>query len=85
MSGTDTAQRRWRQRRRITAALLTVWLAVTFGVAYFARELDGPVLGWPFSFWVAAQGASIVYLVLVVVYARLMRRLDAVHGLAEEE
>lgn len=86
MAGTEpAAQRRWRQRRRITAALLVVWYVVTFGVAYFARELDGLVLGWPFSFWVAAQGASIVYLVLVVVYARLMRGIDAVHGLAEED
>ncbi|MES2991015.1 MAG: DUF4212 domain-containing protein [Pseudomonadota bacterium] len=76
---------RWRRRRRITAALLAVWFAVTFGVAYFARELDGRVLGWPFSFWVAAQGASIVYLVLVIVYARVMRRIDAIDGLAEDD
>ena len=76
-------RQRWRRRKRVTAALLVVWFVVTFGVAYFARELDGRVLGWPFSFWVAAQGASVVYLALVVVYARLMRRIDAVDGLAE--
>ena len=76
-------RQRWRRRKRATAALLVVWFVVTFGVAYFARELDGRVLGWPFSFWVAAQGASVVYLALVVVYARLMRRIDAVDGLAE--
>ncbi len=85
MAGADSARQRWRQRQRITAALLAVWFVVTFGVAYFARELDGRVLGWPFSFWVAAQGAAIVYLVLVVVYARLMRRIDAIHGLAEDD
>ena len=33
----------------------------------------------------AAQGASIVYLVLVIVYARVMRRIDAIDGLAEDD
>ena len=85
MSGPDAARRRWRTSQRITAALLAVWFAVTFGVAYFARELNGVVLGWPFSFWVAAQGALVVYLLLVCLYARWMARLDVEHGLAEED
>ena len=85
MPAADAARRRWRVSQRITAALLAVWFAVTFGVAYFARELNGIVLGWPFSFWVAAQGALIVYLLLICLYARWMARLDAEHGLAEDE
>ena len=76
MPGADLSRRRWRARQRITATLLAVWFGVTFGVAYFARELNGSVFGWPFSFWVAAQGAPIVYLLLVGAYAWLMRRLD---------
>ena len=83
MPGLEEARRRWQASQRITAALLAVWFGVTFGVAYFARELSGSVLGWPFSFWVAAQGALIVYLVLVCVYARRMRRLDDEYGVAE--
>ena len=85
MSGADATRRRWRASQRLTAALLAVWCAVTFGVAYFARELSGAVLGWPFSFWVAAQGALIVYLVLVCLYARWANRLDADHGLAQDD
>lgn len=85
MTGADAAARRWRSSQRITVALLVVWGAVTFGVAYFARELGGIVLGWPFSFWVAAQGALVVYLMLVCLYARWMRRLDAEHGPAEDD
>ncbi len=85
MTAADAARRRWRASQRITAALLGVWLAVSFGVTYFARELNGMVLGWPFSFWVAAQGASIAYLLLICLYARWMARLDAEHGLAEDD
>ena len=83
MPDAEVQRRRWRAGQRITAMLLAVWCLVTFGVAYFARELNGVVFGWPFSFWVAAQGAAIVYLVLVCLYARWMSRLDAAHSLAE--
>ena len=68
---------RWRRTRWLVTALLAVWLAVTFGVAWFARELAFEFFGWPFSFWVAAQGALFVYLLIVVVYNRKMDRLDA--------
>jgi putative solute:sodium symporter small subunit len=80
----DVQRRRWRASQRVTALLLAVWFVVTFGVSFFARELSGRVLGWPFSFWVASQGAPLVYLVLVCLYAHLMRRLDDAHGTTEE-
>jgi putative solute:sodium symporter small subunit len=34
------------------------------------------VLGWPFSFWVAAQGGVLVYVAITWVYARRMARLE---------
>ena len=85
MADSDAARRRWRASQRITAALLAVWFAVTFGVAYFARELSGVLFGWPFGFWVAAQGALLVFLLLVCLYAHWMGRLDAKYGLAEDD
>jgi len=75
----------WRTNLRITAVLLAVWFVVTFVVAYFARELDFDFFGWPFSFWVAAQGALIVYMAIVWYYARFMDRLDRQHGVGDEE
>jgi putative solute:sodium symporter small subunit len=53
-------------------------------VAFFARELSFKFFGWPFSFWVGAQGALIVYVLLVAVYARAMARLDEAHGMGED-
>lgn len=78
------ARARWRSTQRITALLLAVWFAVTFGIGYFARELDGSIRGWPFSFWVAAQGAQLVYLALVGAYARWARRLDERSGMWDD-
>ena len=72
-------QRRWlwRRTRRITAAMLVVWFSVSFVFTFWARELDFTFMGWPFSFWLAAQGALLLYLVLVVVYAWAMNRLES--------
>ena len=69
--------RHWRRTRRLTAVLLLAWFVIGFVVTWFARELDFPFFGWPFSFWVAAQGAIVVYLAIIVVYTRRMDRLDA--------
>jgi putative solute:sodium symporter small subunit len=71
--------------RRWTLGLLTVWAGVTFGIAYDARALQFAFFGWPFSFWVAAQGALLVYLLLVGVYAWVMRRLDEAYGFDEQD
>ena len=68
--------RHWRRTRTLTAALLCVWFVVGFGVTWFARDLDFPFFGWPFSFWVAAQGGIILFVVLLAVYARRMARND---------
>jgi len=81
----DGARRHWRANLCLTGLLLAAWFGVAFVIPWLARDLDFAFFGWPFSFWVAAQGASIVYLVLVVVYARVMRRIDAVDGLAEDD
>jgi putative solute:sodium symporter small subunit len=67
----------WRATRRLTMVLLAVWLATGFGTVFFARDLATlTVFGWPLSFYMAAQGASLVYLAIIGGYALAMRRLD---------
>ena len=67
----------WRRARAITALLLLAWLATTFGTVFFARQLASlTVFGWPLSFYLAAQGACLIYLLILGLYARSMRRLD---------
>jgi putative solute:sodium symporter small subunit len=67
----------------MTGVLLLLWFGVTFGVSYFARDLTFRLLGWPFSFWVAAQGALVVYCFIVAVYAWYMARIDRIYGVEE--
>lgn len=83
MAGDLLQQRYWAQTRRLTAVLLLIWFAVTFVGAFFARELRFSFLGWPFSFYMAAQGSLLVYLLIVFLYARLQRARDIAFGIAE--
>jgi len=69
--------RYWQRTRRLTGGLLLVWALVCFGITFFARELSAlRFFGWPFSFWVAAQGALLVFCGIVAYYAYAMGKLD---------
>ena len=73
----------WRKNLRITAVLMVIWFFVTFVLAYFARDLSFNFFGWPFSFYMGAQGALIVYVVMIGYYARYMNKLDREYGVHE--
>ena len=85
MSATDSHRLYWRKNRIAIAALLMIWFVVTFGVSYFARDLNFNFFGWPFSFWMGAQGALLVYCLIIGFYAWYMNRLDIEHGVEEEQ
>ena len=68
----------WERTRRMTGVLLVLWLLTCFGTIFFARELSHfSIFGWPLSFYMAAQGASLVSLAVIAFYAWRMRVLDA--------
>ena len=85
MDSTERREAYWRRNPRIIGVLLFVWFGVTFVAAYFARDLAFDFFGWPFGFWVAGQGALLVYVAIVGFYARYMNRLDREYGFAESE
>jgi putative solute:sodium symporter small subunit len=68
-----------------TLLLLGIWFVVTFVASYAARSLDQwTVLGLPLGYVIAAQGALIVYLLLIAIYAHWMNRLDREFGVDEQ-
>ena len=81
----NARQAHWRATLRWTQGLLLVWFGVTFVVAYNARAMDFEFFGWPFSFWMGAQGALVIYVLIIWYYARYMNKLDQEFGVAEEE
>ena len=68
MQLTESHRQYWRKNLNITAVLMFIWFVVTFVVSYFARDLSFNFFGWPFSFWMGAQGALLVYCLLIGFY-----------------
>lgn len=67
----------WAKTRRLTSWLLAIWFVMTLAVIFFARELaQYSFLGWPISFYMAAQGSVLIYVLLTAVYARSMQKID---------
>ena len=85
MQLTESHKQYWQKNLRMTAFLLAIWFVVTYVVGYEAREWNFNFFGWPFSFWVGAQGALIVYVLIIAYYAHYMNNLDKEYGCAEVE
>jgi len=76
----------WHRNLLITAILLFIWFVVTFVEGWYARELNAfTILGFPFGFYMSAQGSLIVYVVLIWIYARYMNALDIKYNVDEGE
>jgi putative solute:sodium symporter small subunit len=76
----------WRKNLTITLILLFIWFVVTFVIGYYAREMhEITILGFPFAFYMGAQGSLIIYIVIIGVYAWYMNKQDKIHGVAEGE
>jgi putative solute:sodium symporter small subunit len=77
----------WRGSLKIVGAILATWFLVSLGCGVLFREfLDAtfpPIGGAPFGFWMAQQGSIVCFVLLLVVYRKLMNRLDRTHGLGD--
>jgi putative solute:sodium symporter small subunit len=66
MQLTEKHKQYWQKNLRLTGTLLAIWFVVTFVVGWFARDLQSiTFLGFPLSFFMAAQGALLIYVILV--------------------
>ncbi|MFV0360178.1 DUF4212 domain-containing protein [Tropicimonas sp.] len=76
----------WRANIRIVTWLLIIWAIVPFGFGILLRPmLSGITVGGSdLGFWVAQQGAILVFLVIIFYYAWRMNKLDAEYGVDEQ-
>ena len=64
--------RRW----GLHAGLLALWFVASFGVVFFAHDLQFVVANWPVGFWFAAQGSVLIFIGIVVVFAWMANRRE---------
>lgn len=73
---TEPTPLRLRQKvRRLTAVCLLLWLIASL-TPIWAAGSDLRVGPWPLDFWLAAQGCVLAYLLILVLYARLVNRWE---------
>jgi len=70
----------WKANLKWLAILLTIWAFVSYGCGIlFVDWLDRfklPGTNLNLGFWFAQQGSIYCFILLIVVYARVMNRLD---------
>ena len=80
------AQTHWRRTRSLMLITLAIWFVFSFVVHLFARSLNEiTIIGFPFGFYMAAQGSLIVFVVLIFWFAHRQNRIDEECGLAEPD
>lgn len=88
MTTSDDPKAYARASLKILGVLLSIWFFASFGCGILFREwMDEnlpPVGTAPFGFWMAQQGAIICFILILIAYALLMKRLDAKFGYDEE-
>ena len=75
----------WRKNLTIMAILMVIWFVVTYVIGYYARDLNFNFFGWPFAFYMGAQGSLVIYVLIIFFYAWYMNKLDKQYGVDEEE
>lgn len=73
--------RYWRRNVALMVVLLVIWAAVGLGCGVILADWLNQfrVAGLPLGFWFAQQGSIVVFVLLILVYAVVMNRLDRKH------
>lgn len=74
----DQGKAYWNAVLGLIMKVLAVWFIVSYGCGIlFAPALNSIHLGgYPLGFWFAQQGSMYVFVALIFIYAKLMRKID---------
>jgi len=85
-SAQGLGQQYWRANLRILTFLLSIWFVVSYGFGILLVDwLDQfHLFGFKLGFWFAQQGAIYAFVLLILVYTILMRRLENRLGFSDD-
>lgn len=82
---TSDRERHWEKTRSLMYIMLGLWVFFGFIIHMFVNSLNNIViLGFPFGFYMAAQGSLIVFVIMLFIFARKQNAIDEEHGVAED-
>lgn len=85
--GTDENRKKyWQSNIRLVLILLSVWFL--FGCVLSILLVDWlnqfSVGGFPLGFWISQQGTTLVFILLIYIYASRLQKLDREYGLEDD-
>ena len=76
----------WAKTKTLTIITLVIWFIFSFGVHWFADNLNAySFIGFPLGFYMAAQGSLIVFVLLIFWLSYRQGKIDEEFNVAEEE
>jgi len=74
----DKMIRYWKKNLTYVSILLSIWFLVSYVFGILAVDSLDTIrfFGFKLGFWFAQQGSIIVFVLLIVVYVKLMNNLD---------
>jgi putative solute:sodium symporter small subunit len=75
----------WKENLKYLAILLSIWFLVSyvFGIFLVDQLNTIKIGGFKLGFWFAQQGAMYVFVILIIIYVKLMNKLDKKYGVDE--
>lgn len=75
----------FRIRTTLVVIYLLIGFSASFVVVFFAEELSGfSVNGFPFHYFMGAQGAVLIFILLLFINAIVNDRIDKKFGLSQD-
>lgn len=80
-----TADAYFREKNKYMILYFIIWAIVSFGVVFFAEPLsEFTINGFPFHYFMGAQGALAVFIILLFVNAIVGDKIDKKYGIDEK-
>jgi putative solute:sodium symporter small subunit len=76
----------WKENLTWVIILLAIWFTVSylFGII-FADALDSiKIGGFPLGFWFANQGSEVIFVLLILIYVKIMNAIDIKYDVHEQ-
>ncbi len=81
----ENLKKYWKTNLKYLGILLTIWFAVSylFGIILVDELNSIKIKGFKLGFWFAQQGSIYFFVVIILVYIKLMNKLDKKYGVNE--
>jgi putative solute:sodium symporter small subunit len=77
----------WRANLIVLAVLMGIWFLFSCVLSIFLVDWlnEFKLAGFPLGFWIAQQGTIYVFIVEIIAYVLIMRKLDRKYDVEEDE